>query len=128
MFASAALTLALYSLFVVVEVHTYPMQVWVEDTVGMNADTDQFYFGALPPGDKSWSGRKATYYNYNDFEVELSAFFSGEMKEWTYLENNNQRVPAGQAVDLYYRVQLNDNVEYGNYTGTAKLYVKRVFS
>ncbi|MAG60858.1 hypothetical protein CL619_03670 [archaeon] len=124
--AAIAITAAAYSLFVVVEVHTFPMNIVVEDVVGVNVDNDMFYFGSMPPTNASLANRNAIYVNNNDFEVEVSAFFSGEMKEWTYVENNNLRLYPGESGKLVYYVQLNDGVEYGNYSGTAKMYVKRV--
>ncbi len=122
-------SLAFYSFYIIQDVKVLEMEVGVEDVVGVTTENDKLYFGTVPPLIDSSANRKATFQNNYDFPVEVSVFFSGEMKDWVTLTEENPVFLPGETGYLYFVLSFGEDLpEYGYYTGTAKVYVKRVLS
>jgi hypothetical protein len=70
----------------VYEVIEYPMQVYVDDIVGFNVETDNIHFGIVPPNGKS--GREMTV-TAGGFRTLVTMMASGEIAEWVAVSDNN---------------------------------------
>ena len=126
---SMLLSFTAYSFYMVQEVQILEMEVSVGEVVGVNVDSDKLYFGTILPLYESESRREATFRNNYDFPVEVSVFFTGEMKDWVTLEEIDPVFLPGETNYLHFVLRLDTEIpDYGNYTGTAKIYVKRSFS
>lgn len=125
MLVAVALVVIFYFTFILVDVQTVELHSNFENTYGFNLDTDKMYFGSVPPGEQG--ERDLVFANNYDFPVEVSSFFSGELEEYMRCENNNVVFQSGETGTITYTVNPPKDVTMReNYTGIAKVYIKRV--
>ena len=121
MFASIVAFL-MYNSLTIVAAYDVPVLVNVNETLGLNADTNGLYFGKLRP---STSGERflelsndATY----PLRVDLQS--SGEVKDWIVFSQNPVRLLAktNQSIKVSLIVPT---VDYGKYSGSVHVIYRK---
>jgi hypothetical protein len=84
---SAASFAAFHLLFQVpvYDVIEYPMEVYVDNIVGVNVETDVVHFGIVPPGGSA--GREMTV-TAGDFDTIVTFESSGDIAPWVSVSEN----------------------------------------
>jgi hypothetical protein len=86
----------------VYDVIEFPMEVYVDRIVGINAETDVVHFGIVPPGGSS--GRKMTVAG-GDFRTLVTFESSGDISPWVTVSENNIVLERGAnatvMIDVY---------------------------
>jgi hypothetical protein len=106
---SAAAFAAYYVLFQtpIYKVIEFPMEVYVDSTVGVNVDTDAVHFGIVPPG--SSSGRRMTV-TAGGFRTLVTFESSGDIAEWVTVSENGFLLEPGGNRTVMIDVAIPDDV------------------
>ncbi len=121
-----AIVFSFYSFYIVQEVISFETNVKVGSGAAFNLDNDKAYFGTIKEGSVSKSIRQINYTNPYDFPVEISVFFKGEMAPWLSSQDQNMDILPGETGVFVIDLFSPPNLTVGNYTGVAKVYVRRV--
>ena len=123
---SVILTLIFYSFYRVAFVQTVSMDLEVGDNVGFNLDTDKLHFGKTFPG--GVLSRKITVGHNVDARLRAHIVPSGEIKEWVLVPENNFHLANREVKNLTVYVNVPEDAEYGNYTGTLEVFFQRTIT
>jgi hypothetical protein len=106
---SAASFAAFYFLFQapVYDVIEYPMEVYVDNIVGVNVQTDVVHFGIVPPGGSS--GRDMTV-TAGDFPTIVTFESTGDIAPWVSVSENGFRLSPLQNRTVTIDVNVPDDI------------------
>ena len=123
-FVSVALTTVFYSFYIVKEVKVVPMDVKVSDHSGFNLDTDAMHFGlVMSPGAVE---RSMIISHGSDEPLRVEIKTEGVMSEWVYPEEDSFVLWPNQSKEVMFDINVPENIEYGHYNGTIKIFFKKV--
>lgn len=101
-----------------------PILINVDNYIGINTGTDFLNFGTTMPGNDV--SRHITIINPFDLKVKVKLSVAGELKDWVILENsfalnskNSKKIPVS--------ISVPENAEFGNYTGTLRVVMEKVY-
>lgn len=123
---TSASTFAVYLLLVQVPIYDvieFPMEVYVDRVVGVNAETDAVHFGIVPPG--SSSERKMTV-TAGDSRTLVTFESSGDIADWVTVSENNLLLESGRNATVMIGVKIPEDViplAYRN--GTLRIVFRR---
>jgi len=123
-------TTFLFYFFVVIDnIKTFPMHLEVSpDRYGMNADTDAIWFGKLVISNGASANRIIEIGNYKTHPTFVIVKLSGELGPWVKVNETNFVLEPNQTKELKFTVFPPLNTPPGNYTGEAKIIMKRYFN
>ncbi|MFH1511658.1 MAG: hypothetical protein ABIF10_08265 [Candidatus Woesearchaeota archaeon] len=84
---AVSLTAIFYSFFHVVDIVSKPMKIIVDDYIGLDANSINLSFGAVPPGDSSH--KLFTVRNVYGKDVRVKIKPEGEFRDWVSFSPNN---------------------------------------
>lgn len=118
----ASITLLFYSFYSIKEIKTIPMDLKVEDYVGINTDSDALHFGAISPGGV---GTRAVVISNNYKEpLRVKVELYGDFISWVSVERDFV-LEKGEAKKVAFTVSVPSDAVYGNYTGKAVFVLKK---
>ena len=105
-------------------VHTQkmPISVSVADYLGINVDSDSLKFGTIPPG--SNGKRKITIINPFNSTIKAETEVQGEIKNWISYKPKNFYLNRNKGQKLEISINIPQNQEFGNYSGTFAVVFK----
>jgi len=127
-FIAVAVTFLFYFLFVIDSIKTFPMFIEISDGhYGMNGDTDVLNFGKLFlfAGGAASGARKMQVANFKTHSTFVTVAFSGQMASWIQVNETNFILEPGEKRDLKFIAKPPVDTPQGNYTGKAKIVMKR---
>lgn len=121
-----ASTFLFYFYIVIDDIRVIPMYLEVSPTsYGMNADTDALWFGKLVIANGASASRIMKVGNYKSHSTFVIVDFSGELGPWVEVNETNFVLEPNQEKELKFTVFPPLDTQPGNYTGKAKIVMKR---
>ena len=123
-----SITFLIYFVFVIDSIRIIPMEIELHPTsFGINGDSDMLRFGRTALSVGAYATKFVEVGNYKDRPTFVSITFSGDMASWVEPSENNFVLEAGEIKELKFRATppLDQNLTAGNYTGKAKIVMKR---
>ncbi len=125
-FIGASLTFFLYSFLVIDLVRTIPMDIELHpDSYGINADTDALHFGRVALFTGAYATKFMKISNYEKHPSFVSISFSGEMADWVEVSENYFVLEPKEERELAFKANIPQDAQPGDYTGEAKIVMKR---
>ena len=122
---SMSATLLFYSFFKVRYIEAIPMDIKVSDHIGINIDADALHFGAVM--ETGCNNRFITVKHKYDYPMKVMISIIGELEAWTSIEENDFILNKNEEREIRFTVcPPEDVIKYKNYTGTARIVVKRI--
>ncbi len=120
------ITVLSYFFFVIDTIRVIPMDIELHSNAyGINGDTDALHFGRIALFTGAYAVKWIQLGNYESHPTIVSVSFSGDMAPWARVEENNFVLEPGESKKLEFRVYPDLNTGPGNYTGKAKIVMKR---
>jgi hypothetical protein len=100
---------AYYMLFQtqIYDVIEFPMDVYVDNVVGVNVDTDMVHFGIVPPGNSA--GRKMTV-TAGGFRTLVTFESTGDIAPWVTISENNIPLESGENATVMIDIAVPDDI------------------
>ncbi len=118
-------TYFLYDYFVIENIIKLDMSVKIADHFGLNADADAIKFGMITPG--ASSQRSILVNNNATYPLSVVLVKSGYISDWVKVSENNFILKGNESKQINFEVSAPDNIDFGNYTGKAKIIFKKVY-
>jgi hypothetical protein len=112
-----SLTLSAYFMYMVEDTKTIPYEFIVDEYVGLKADNDAFYFGAVQPTGNS----KREFYVSSEQEVNVFISATGDGAEWISVSENAFLLAADEPKQLFLYVGIPADAEFKEYEGQISL-------
>lgn len=124
-----AVTITSYFFFVIDTIRIIPMDVEFSPSYfGISGDTDALHFGRVALINDAFATKFINITNDKNHASVVSITFSGEMAPWTEVKENNFILEPGEDKKLEFNVIPPENAVPGNYTGKAKIVIKRMWN
>ena len=122
---AAAITYAVHSLFIRIEVQKIPTDALFsyDYGVGFNLNKDRLHFGRMPIGGSGT--RYITLENTENFRIEIRISSEGEIREFFIAEPNPVVLEPGEIANVNLTVNAPSSASPGNYTGNVLIDVRR---
>ncbi|MDD5416594.1 MAG: hypothetical protein PHU12_01310 [Candidatus Aenigmarchaeota archaeon] len=101
------------------------MHIQVNNYTGFNVDTDAIYFGTMPPGGSGQ--RDITIKNIENHSIKVTILTGGNISEWVSTIDNRFILEPNEERNTTLTVKIPKDAEYGNYTGIAKIRLKKIY-
>jgi hypothetical protein len=108
----------------VVRTQEIMMDVYIEDRIGLTADTDALHFGIVMPG--GGARRKLTLDNHENYPASVTIESYGDIKEWVTVSENDFIINplSSKRISVSLSVPVDEKLHsYKN--GTLKLIFRR---
>ena len=102
------------------ETEELEMRLQVSDYVGFDVETSAIVFGTVPPG--GMGQRDIIINNLADEPRNILIRAEGGLSEWVSVSENMFLVLANEEKPVSVHVQVPEDAEFGNYTGTMKIH------
>lgn len=117
-------TMLFYSFYVVEDLKVIPMDIVVSDHYGFNLDTDAMHFGmTTSPGSTS---RALNISQKGEHPLMVDIKTDGDIGDWVYPDDNGFVLEPGIIKEVMLTINVPENIDYGQYNGTIKVFFKRV--
>ncbi len=123
LFILISATMLVYNFYVIQNVIVREMHLKVEDTLGVNTDTDKLWFGKVVPG--GISERKVDITNEYNFPIFVSIKLDGELSDYVTVSENNFVLQPAEKRIVYYYATTTKETPLGNYTGITRVVINR---
>lgn len=125
-FIGVGFTFFFYSYLIIDLVRVVPMDIeFHPDAYGINGDTDALHFGRVALFTGAYITKFMKISNYEKHPSFVSISFDGEMADWTEVSENYFVLEPKEERELTFKVNVPQDAEPGNHTGTAKIVMKR---
>ncbi len=115
---SVLITAAVFYLSQEYEVQELGMHLRVSEYYGFNISTEGVVFGTIPPG---VSGKRDIIISATEPKhVVITA--EGELAKWVVAEQNNFLIQENESKNVGILIHVPEDAEFGNYTGTLKIF------
>jgi len=128
-FIGIGFTFFFYSYFVIDLIRIVPMDIELHPgAYGINGDKDALHFGRVALSTGAYATKSMMISNYEKHPSFVSISFDGEMADWMEVSENYFVLEPEEEREITFKAHVLPDYEPGNYTGTAKIVMKRYWS
>jgi hypothetical protein len=98
-------------------------EIVVNETPGLNLDSDALYFGQTTPGGSA--KRALIFENSYPFDVTVYFQINGSLSSLVWTRENPVKIPQNSSKDVIFHIGIPKNTTFGTYNGTITAVFKR---
>jgi hypothetical protein len=107
-----------------VDIYRIPMDLLIEEKVGINLNNDSIHFGSVYKG--GTSEREIGIINRYSIPLKATILLYGNISSYVTVTDNNMVIPSGSVKQVQFKASMPSNCSFGNYTGIAEIVLKKV--
>ncbi len=116
------ITFFFHSFYTYYEVREVYMSLEVANKVGLNTDQEYLNFGANSPGNTCKRFMNISFPK----RTTVIVGFEGPLGEWASVNEKEFILEKNETKNLEFLITIPKSAEYGNYSGNAKFFFKRI--